>query len=401
MSFLNLALIVLFFMSFFNGLVLSLNQTESAYKNRFLGVTVMTYSLFLLAYVWWYQEKFILEAPFLMRSISPLLFLSLPFFYFFVRNTLNGNDQLGSSDFLHFIPALICLIDLIPFYTLPVSEKLAIAEKVIQNPIALDSLAHGMIPGNWITLSRFILQFGYYILSIYILFRSDVKKHWGPEFVSIRNWLLVAIALIGFLLFSHFLFVVRNLLDLASFDLPSFLEDMITFLVAFPILLLNIYMQFNQQLVYGVTLKSIMEEKKKRVAKLTGENPFMGESGVQSAFSTLDVQDLRQRLDVLMIDKKAFLNPDLSLRDLAESLDLNQRILSQFIKATHGMGIKEFINQYRIKAAIELMKEGFLETRSLEGLCLSVGFNSRVTFFLAFKKYTGMSPTEYVRHEFL
>lgn len=361
----------------------------------------MTYSLFLLAFVWWYQEKFILEAPFLMRSISPLLFLSLPFFYFFVRNTLNGNDNLSKSDFLHFIPAIISFIDLIPFYTLPTAEKLAIAEKVIQNPIALDSLAHGMITGTWVTLARFVLQFAYYFFSIYILFRSDVKKHWGPESVSIRNWLLVAIALIGFLLFSHFLFVVRNLLDLASFDLPSFLEDMITFLVAFPILLLNVYMQFNQQLVYGVTLKSIMEEKKKRAENLSKGNSLVVEPGEQSAFSTIDIKDLRQRLDLLMADKKVYLNPDLTLRDLADSLDINQRILSQYIKASFGMGIKEFINQFRIKAAIELMKEGFLETRSLEGLCLSVGFNSRVTFFLAFKKHTGMSPTEYVRHEFL
>lgn len=401
MSFLNLALIVLFFMSFFNGLVLSLNRTESSYKNKFLGVTVMTYSLFLLAFVWWYQEKFILEAPFLMRSINPLLFLSLPFFYFFVRNTLNGNDNLSRSDFLHFIPAIISFIDLIPFYTLPVSEKLVIAEQVIQNPIALDSLAHGMITGTWVTLARFVLQFAYYFFSIYILFRSDVNKHWGPESVSIRNWLLVAIALIGFLLFSHFLFVVRNLLDLASIDLPRFLEDIITFLVALPILLLNVYMQFNQQLVYGVTLKSIMAEKKKRAENLSDGNSLVVEPGEQSAFSTIDIKDLRQRLDLLMVDKKVYLNPDLTLRDLAESLDINQRILSQYVKASFGMGIKEFINQFRIKAAIELMKEGFLETRSLEGLCLSVGFNSRVTFFLAFKKYTGMSPTEYVRHEFM
>lgn len=387
-------------MSFFNGLALVLNKNYTSYKNKYLGVSVMIYSLFLLSYVWWYQEKLILQLPHLMRSTNPLMFLTMPFFYFFVRNTLNSEDSLRKYDWLHFLPAILHFIDLIPFYLLPIETKLVIAEKLVQDPKQLDLLAYGFIPGVWINIFRLSLQFAYYGYVIHILFRKQVKKTWGQEAVSVRNWLLVAIVLIGLLLMAHLFFVVRNLLDISEVELPYGSEYIATFLIVLPIILLNLYMRFNQHLVYGYTINSMIHEKKNKIKAEGNQYLSNPQKSEKSVFHDVDLTKLEQDLLLLMTEKKVYLNPDILLKEMANLLSVNQRVLSQFIKMKYGVGFKEYVNQFRINAAIELLKEGYLETRSLDGLCQSTGFNSRITFFLAFKKSTGMGPTEYIKQVF-
>lgn len=358
----------------------------------------MIYSLFFISYVWWYLERFILEAPFLMRTINPLMFLAFPFFYFFVRNTIRGQRGLSKKDLLHFIPALIHFVELIPFYSLPLTEKYQIATHLVEDPRRLDVLAQGFIPGAWVDLSRMTLQLGYYLYTIHFLFTKEVKQIWGTETRKIQNWLLVSVFLIGMLLFSHFFHYIKDRLAVAEVPIPPSIEGLSYFLVILPIVLLNVYVQINQNLIYGYTMQQIIRESKDQEANNQGLNAGQTDGTRSSISVNVDLDELRLRLESLMKEDKIYLEPDLALADIADRLGLNQRVLSQFIKHTFGVGTKEFINQYRIKDAIEMMGGGYLESKSLEGLGRSVGFNSRVTFFLAFKKITGVSPTEYIKN---
>lgn len=397
MSLLNLFLIVLFALSFFNGLFLVLKKSYSSYKNWFLGITIMIYSLFFLSYVWWYQEKFILEAPFLMRTVNPLMFLAFPFFFFFVRNTIRGERGLSKKDLLHFLPALVHFVELIPFYSLSHAEKYHLATQVVADPRKLDLLAQGFIPGAWVDLSRMTLQLGYYLFTINFLFTKEVKQIWGSETRKIQNWLLVSVVLIGMLLFSHLFHYTKDRLAVADVPIHPMIEGLSYFLVILPIVLLNVYLQINQNLIYGYTLQQIIRESKDpETSHQDLKVDQSGEARSQLAVH-VDLEEFKLRLEALMKEDKIYLEPDLTLADIADRLGLNQRVLSQFIKLTFGVGTKEFINQYRVQAAIELMNDGYLESKSLEGLGRSVGFNSRVTFFLAFKKFTGYSPTDYLK----
>jgi AraC-like DNA-binding protein len=397
MSLLNLSLIILFAISFFNGMFLTLKKTYSSYRNEFLGITIMIYSLFFMSYVWWYLEKFILEAPFLMRTINPLMFLAFPFFYFFVRNTLMGRKALTKWDFIHFIPALIHFAGLIPLYTMPAEDKYSLAVQMVNDPKQLEFFAQGYIPAVWVGFIRMVLQIGYYVASIRLLLGKEVKQTWGHESRKIQNWLLVSVFLIGMLLFSHLLHYIKDLLSVAGIPIPAFFEDLPYFLIIIPIMLLNVYLQINQNLIYGNTLKKLIEETKMSSSAHQSEKLNESDHPKKLVPGNMDLHELKICLEGLMREEKMYLNPDLALTDIAGRLGLNQRILSQFIKITYGVGTKEFINQYRIQDAIDLMNKGYLQDKSIQGLCQSVGFNSRVTFFLAFKKYTGVSPTDYMK----
>lgn len=396
MSPVNLILIILFSSSFFNGLFLSLNKTSSIYKNKFLGVTLMLYSLFLLSYVWWFEEKFILEAPFLLRTINPLMFLAMPFFYFFVRNTLLGEDNLIKKDFIHFVPAVLHVLELIPLYIMPVDQKYELVLKIVEDPVKLDVLAVGLLPGFWVDIFKLFLQVSYYIFVIYLLFSSqDILKSRYPE-KPIQNWLLVSVGLIGLLLFSHIIYVILNFLKLENIEIHGVLDTLATICLVLPVFLLNFYMRINHSCVHRAELKTFKRQSKmEEFGRLISDSAING-SSEQVIPNSLDVDALEKRIDQLFQKEKLYLQPDLSLKQLAEKLEISERNASIFIKMKYRQGVKEFINHHRIEEAMVLLDAGYLVSRSIEGLCFSVGFKSRITFFLAFKKFTGFNITEYM-----
>lgn len=96
-----------------------------------------------------------------------------------------------------------------------------------------------------------------------------------------------------------------------------------------------------------------------------------------------------------MAEEKLYLNPDLSLPDLAKHLQTNASVLSAVINTAYGKNFNDFINTYRVEAVKTMLKSPEAQLYSLLGIGLECGFNSKSTFNRAFKKATGKSPGEY------
>ncbi len=97
----------------------------------------------------------------------------------------------------------------------------------------------------------------------------------------------------------------------------------------------------------------------------------------------------------IMVEQKPYLNPSLTITELAESINSNQKYLSIVINERFEKNFFSFINEYRIKEAIEILKTTIGKQYSIEGIGNSAGFHSRSTFITAFKKATGVTPSEY------
>ncbi|MEO0899259.1 MAG: helix-turn-helix domain-containing protein [Bacteroidota bacterium] len=97
-----------------------------------------------------------------------------------------------------------------------------------------------------------------------------------------------------------------------------------------------------------------------------------------------------------LIDQEAFLNPNISLSTTAKTLCVPKHILSQYVNESLGKSFSTFINEHRIEKAKE-----FLQTKTkltIEGIGYESGFNSKSTFFTAFKKITGQTPSAYQKN---
>jgi len=90
-----------------------------------------------------------------------------------------------------------------------------------------------------------------------------------------------------------------------------------------------------------------------------------------------------------------FTKTNLSLSELSDLLDLRDKELSRLINQCYGNNFFHFINSYRINYFKKLMKDPKNKNLSIVGLSMEAGFKSKSTFYTAFKKIEGITPTAY------
>ncbi|AXE17738.1 AraC family transcriptional regulator [Runella rosea] len=109
-----------------------------------------------------------------------------------------------------------------------------------------------------------------------------------------------------------------------------------------------------------------------------------------------DYSEWKPKIEQLFKEQKLYLEPELSLSDLATKLKTNTSVLSAAINQNFGKNFNDFVNEYRVEEVKRLLKDPANAHLSLLGVALECGFNSKSTFNRAFKKFTGQSPKEFV-----
>jgi len=132
----------------------------------------------------------------------------------------------------------------------------------------------------------------------------------------------------------------------------------------------------------------------------SGINKDDEQYSVKYASSSLSEDDSKKsilRLDNLMNENKPFLVSSLSLNELANSLEMPPRHLSQIINEQKGKNFLDYINSLRIEEATQLLEHPNDEKQTIQEVMYTVGFNSKSAFHYAFKKKTNLTPTEFKR----
>jgi ligand-binding sensor domain-containing protein/prolipoprotein diacylglyceryltransferase/AraC-like DNA-binding protein len=94
--------------------------------------------------------------------------------------------------------------------------------------------------------------------------------------------------------------------------------------------------------------------------------------------------------------KKPYKNPDLTLANLADQIDLTPHLLSQLLNDRLNKNFNNFINSYRVDE-VKSMLEDPANRDKLLAIAYDAGFRSKTTFNTIFKKFTGKTPSEYRR----
>ncbi|MBO9201730.1 MULTISPECIES: helix-turn-helix domain-containing protein [Niastella] len=111
-----------------------------------------------------------------------------------------------------------------------------------------------------------------------------------------------------------------------------------------------------------------------------------------------NVDLIRVKLNTYMLQHQPFLKPHYKLKDLAEDLQMPLHQLSAFLNKRLGMHFTDYLNQFRVKYCEDLIKNERPGKINLKELVPKCGFHNRNTFTSAFKKFTGKTPSDYVRN---
>ena len=311
------------------------------------------------------------------ENITPFLqmfiYLAAPALYLHVKTSLFSNYKLQRSDLLHFIPYIVLtgiVIGLILFehFGGNVSEQF---ERSL---------------GFFFYAILYLQTFFY----LYLAYRQ-LKKHkeifyenYSSSNTQRYAYLTSLIILVGVLFFLSMI----NIITRWVFHFDSF--SFISYVVIVFVLVLFCWLT-----IIGLRAPELFvdeAEAQPSVKKLVK----LGESN-SSLKSASENEELTKHLNLYMKEEEPFLDASLTLNTLAEETNISSRELSILINHYLNKHFFDFVNEYRIEKAKELLTSPERKSHTVLEILFEVGFNSKSSFNTAFKKLTGLTPTEYRR----
>jgi YesN/AraC family two-component response regulator len=119
---------------------------------------------------------------------------------------------------------------------------------------------------------------------------------------------------------------------------------------------------------------------------------------IEVQLSKENIAELKTRLYHLMETEKPYLHIGYHMKDMADDLHIPVYQLSAFINQVIGMHFTDYMNQYRVRYCEELLKSNMDSRLSFRDLGFRCGFQNRNSFAAAFKKFTGLRPSDYLKN---
>ena len=291
------------------------------------------------------------------------VFLQMPLFMWFVQATCFTDFRHSKWDALHAVPFVFAFVLSLP------GDQLAFGgAAALQNGAFLTAREAGLL-----LIAAHVQYYVYIALIVRMLaeFRRIFRNHCPGVRSGVFVWLsqLVAVSFV-----VHSLVVVKSVSAFTPFQQVFLVLQMAGALAALAV-------------VTWFSLKAMLQPEL-----------FRGvDKGLVRAFRIArggapETQPNIERLLAHMKAAEPYLNPSLTLSELAEQLSVSPRELSALINQTLGLGFFDFVNRHRIDRAKEMLAAG---DRTVLEILYAVGFNSKSSFNTAFKRHVHMTPTRY------
>lgn len=114
-------------------------------------------------------------------------------------------------------------------------------------------------------------------------------------------------------------------------------------------------------------------------------------------FDAVQVEEFTTAIELVMEKDKPFLDPNLTLKQLAANVGLHPNKLSWLLNNHFGKNFNDFINQFRVNEFKQRALDPVNKNLTLLGLAYDSGFNSKTVFNTFFKKETGITPRQWVK----
>ena len=330
----------------------------------------------------------IIDAPYLYKITAPINFLLPPIVYLYVRVMLFNKQKLKILDFLHIIPFLLVLINYLPFYLLPISNKKDIIQELFKDINTSYKIQVGYLSEYIINIFRILQNLIYLIFQwkLIITFNKQNKNiEVEKQINNVIKWLriftsLSTISLFAFILLAFTALVFQDIYaDGFIFHLPDYIFASCFFII-------STYLLTHPSIFAGLPFIKYKQTPSTLILNQTDYIPY-----IEQDYSI----EIALILDYFKT-KKPYLKKGLNISQLAVEINIPTRLISFIINQHFEMRFNEFINKYRVSYIKEKINEKYLDSFTLNSLASEAGFSNLTTFIAAFKKIENCTPSEYL-----
>lgn len=301
------------------------------------------------------------------------LFVVFPVIYMYVLSICYADFKLKTKHVWHLLPFIVYGIMLTGFLVYSHDSWITIAFR----------------KAEWVFHTLFLKIQAIVYLTLSLLVLTKHKKLFLENYangdISAYNWLFKVLLTFAISL------PITVLKDFMAFNGAQQLLNLTTFILVSIALIMFSWFVFkalyNPDLFRGID-PALQNAEKTQSKKANKQDK---KSDIPSEKINSQIDGLKKHMET----KEPFLNPSLTLQDLASELNLSARELSVLINKQLGQHFFDFVNQYRIRKAQQLIEDSGKNNLTFQQILYDVGFNSKSSFNTAFKKHTGETPTGY------
>jgi AraC-like DNA-binding protein len=351
--------------------------TCSKYSNLYQGLLLLSLSLAIFE-EWLNNTGYIVKVLSITNFSEFLNFAFAPFFYLYIRSSLNPDEK--KKVWVHFILTLFWLFYLVFQFIQPDEMKynsyvqtkhpdwsqIAAVSKISDDPLGI------RIYVNQLTALQFIAYAGASIILLVKKFRSlnqSLFKTDNELLIILRNIIIHFILIIILFLATKLYFGMRS--DVGTYLIASYISFMI-YATSYQVLNRSDFFDYP-----GSFFSFPMSKYQK--SSLSDENKEL----------------ILARIKREMEENRYFTNNLASLSGLSKQINESSHHVSQVINEKLNKNFFELLAVYRVEYAKKLISEDRDVKLTVEELTDMVGYNSKSSFNIAFKKYTLKTPSEY------
>lgn len=321
-----------------------------------------------------------------------------PVFISYLRVLQGRNIKVDTRLVLHFIPSILIMVSTLQYFIMTDSQRIIALNRILAgedfytNFINLLLLFHVMV--YLIIAHREVRHYASQVLNFYSTLEL-VQLKWMRSVVNFIT-ILNSSTLLVFLLPIIVTGKGNIYVDLVA------IPGIVCFLYGF-----MMYKGFSYNAIYD---QASYKELLKHTGRLNnfidlqlslnedGQNQETNKELITTCehdeVKVSEISELGNRIKELVNQEKIFTNRELNLQKFSDELEAPAYLVSKIITSELNESFYDLINKRRIQKAQELLLS---ETNfSIEGIAYEVGFNSRSTFYRAFKKYIGQHPKEFL-----
>ena len=368
----------IFLIAVFNALlfIVFLLQKRPRSLHDNILICWLTYLGFFIGVYAFYSHDLFTHYKLLSISLISLFMLHGPFLYIYIQTLVSNQQRSSSKDLLHLLPFIFFnLYILISSFQPLASEKINIER--------LSGEFHPPLLFLFFLILTAVSGTIYFILTIRLFnklairifnnysYSADIDLKW-------LRWLVLVFGIVWTILIC--VTVIHHVFNM--FSMVFCTDGLFLSLSAFVILIG--YLGLKQKVIFPAEDMGESSGGAKPLTKYAG-----------SRLTESEAKEYTERLSDYMKSSKPYLNPELTLSQLAGDLGISSHFLSQVINEKFGLNFFDFVNGYRVEEFKEKTAEPRYRNFSLLGIALECGFNSKSAFNRIFKQKTGLTPSQF------